>query len=65
VRWEVATVVTVVVLLVVAFFLFWAGATLLIDAWLRRPRRPDLAERLRSFASTTIGDEAEEWLERQ
>ena len=34
---------------VVAGILFCAGTTPLIDAWLRRPRRPDLAERLRPY----------------
>jgi hypothetical protein len=37
----------VVVLLIVAGLRFWAGATLLIDAWLRR--RLDRAERRRPF----------------
>ena len=59
------TYVVVMALLVVAGLLFWAGATLLIDAWLRPSRRPDLAERLRPFAPTTIADEAEEWLQRR
>jgi hypothetical protein len=44
-----------VLVLVVAGLLFWAGATLLIDAWLRGRRRPDLmdhhAERMLTIAS--------------
>ncbi len=35
--------------LIVAGLLVWAGATLLIDAWVRHRRRPDVAERLRPF----------------
>ena len=29
------------------FFVVWIGATLFIDAWICRDRRPDLLERLR------------------
>ena len=43
--------------------LFWAGASLLIDAWLRRGRRPDLTERLWRF-QPSVADEAEGWLRR-
>jgi hypothetical protein len=52
-----------VALLTVAGVLFWVGATLIIDGYLRRQRRPDLAERLRPF-HPSIADEAQEWLQR-
>jgi hypothetical protein len=54
-----------VALLIVAGLLLWVGATLLIDASLRRPRRPDLTERLWRFRPTTVADEAQDWLDRQ
>jgi hypothetical protein len=41
------------------------GATLIIDGWMRRERRPDLAERLRPFAPATVADEAQMWLDQQ
>jgi hypothetical protein len=47
-----------VVLVIVAGLLVWVGATLIIDGWLRRPRRPDLVERLRPF-QPYVADEAE------
>jgi hypothetical protein len=50
--------------LVVTGMLVWVLATMLIDARRRRPRRPDLTERLRPF-QPSIGDEAERWLRRQ
>jgi hypothetical protein len=50
-------------LLVVAGALFWVGATLIIDGYLRRQRRPDLAERLRPFQPSSVADEAEVWLD--
>jgi hypothetical protein len=53
-----------VALLIVVGLLVWAGVTLMIDGWLRRPRRPDLADRLRPF-QPSVGDEAEVWLRRQ
>jgi hypothetical protein len=49
---------------IVAGLLVWAGSTLLIDAWLQRRPRPDLAERLRSV-QPSVADEAEVWLRRQ
>jgi hypothetical protein len=50
-----------VALLIVAGLLLWAGATLLIDAWLRRRHRPDLVERLVPYVPS-VADEAQEWL---
>jgi hypothetical protein len=35
--------------MIVAALLFWAGSTLLLDAWWPRWERPDLAERLVRF----------------
>jgi hypothetical protein len=40
------------------------GATLIIDGWMRRPRRLDLTDRLWRFRPTTVADEAQEWLGR-
>jgi hypothetical protein len=51
-----------VALLIFVLFLVWAGATLLIDAWLRR--RPGLIERLRPYQSS-VADKAEWWIRRQ
>ena len=56
--------VTIVVILV-AGLLVWIGATLIIDAWLGRPKRLGLAERLRPFQPRSVGDEAESWLNQQ
>jgi hypothetical protein len=50
---------------ILVFFLVWVGTTLLIDAWLRRPRRPDLAERLRPFRPSSLADEAQDWLDKE
>jgi hypothetical protein len=54
---------------VVAFLLVWVGATLVIDACLRSRHRPDLAERLRPYQpgslAGTLGEQAEDWLDRQ
>ena len=56
-------------LLVVAGIIGWVGATLILDAVLRRQRRPDLVERLLPYQPTplgdTLGDEARDWLNRQ
>lgn len=52
-------------LLIAAFVLLWAGVTLLIDAWQRRPRRPTLAERLQDFAERSLTWEAQDWLHAQ
>jgi hypothetical protein len=49
-------------LLVVVALLVWAGATLLIDGWLQRPRRVSLDERLAPFQRRYVADEAQEWL---
>jgi hypothetical protein len=46
----------VVVALMVFFMLTCAGATLLLDAWLRRSRRRDLAERLRPFQPSSLAE---------
>ena len=53
-----------IILLVVVGMLVWAGVTLIIDGWIHRRHRPDLAERLRPF-QPSVGDEAEVWLRRQ
>jgi hypothetical protein len=53
------------VVLIVAGVLLWAGASLLIDAWLRRHLRPDLADRLIPFQTPpSLADEAQERLRR-
>jgi hypothetical protein len=54
-------VVTVAVIAV--GLLTWVGVTLLIDGWLRRDRRPDLAERLRPFLFEMLADETQRWLD--
>jgi hypothetical protein len=60
-----ATLVLVTILLIVVVgVLVWTGVTLIVDGWMRRQRRPDLAERLRPF-QPSVGDEAEVWLRRQ
>ncbi len=46
----------------VAGLLLWAGTALLLDAWIRRQRRPTLAERLAPYQPRHVADEAEEWL---
>jgi hypothetical protein len=50
--------------LIVTAMLVWVLAMMVIDAWRRRSRRPDLTDRLRPF-QRSIGDEAERWLRRQ
>jgi hypothetical protein len=40
-------------------------STLVIDRWIRRPRRPDLLERLQPYQPTSVADEARRWLEDQ
>jgi hypothetical protein len=55
----------VVAVLIVAGLLGWGSATFLLDAWWRRPKRLDLAERLRPFAPTSVADEAQRWLDGQ
>jgi hypothetical protein len=44
--------------------LTWAGATLLLDAWCRRWRGPDLADRLRPYQPVSVADEAQRWLDK-
>jgi hypothetical protein len=51
--------------LIVVGLLTWAGSTLLLDAWWRRGRRSDLAERLRPFQPSTLADQARDWLDQQ
>jgi hypothetical protein len=51
--------------LILVGVLVWIGATLLIDPWLGRRRRPDLAERLPPFQATSLANEAEWWLRRK
>lgn len=50
-------------LIAVVGLLVWAGTTLLLDAWIKRQRRPSLAERqLAPYRQRHVSDEAEEWL---
>ena len=51
--------------LLVAGLLVWAGASLLIGAWIRSRNRPDLAERLLPYCQPTLPQEAAEWLRQQ
>lgn len=50
--------------LLIAGLLVRAGSTLLIDAWLNRRPRVDLAERLLPFPPGTVAEEASDWLRR-
>ena len=51
-------------LIIVVGLLVWAGTTLLLDAWMKRQRRPSLAERqLAPYRQRHVSDEAEEWLQ--
>jgi hypothetical protein len=51
---------------VVAFgILILASVSFLVDAWRCRHPAADLLERVESYPSTTIGDEAQWWLDRQ
>ena len=50
-------------LITVVGLLVWAGTTLLLDAWIKRQRRPSLAERLAPYQQRHVSDEAEEWLQ--
>jgi hypothetical protein len=43
-----------VLLVVVVGLLVWAGTTLLLEAWWRHQRRPDLADRLRPFQPRSV-----------
>ena len=51
--------------ILIAALLVSAGATLLIDAWLRARARPDLAERLQRFHHMSIAEQAERWLHKR
>ena len=42
--------------------LVWAGATLLIDGWLRRPRGLSLYKQLAPFQRSYAIHEAQKWL---
>ena len=58
--------IVTVVALGIATLLFAVGSYLLIDAWMNRPRRIDLADRLAPFSSAAcIAYEAEQWLSQQ
>jgi hypothetical protein len=58
-------VAVVIVAVIFVGLLVWAGTTLILDGWMRRPRRPDLAERLRPFQPVDLADEARDWLDNQ
>ena len=45
--------------------LVWAGATLPIEVWLRRPQGLSLYEHLAPFQRPYVADEAQEWLKRR
>jgi hypothetical protein len=47
------------------FVVVCSVSTLVIDRWIRRPRRPDLLERLRAYQPKSVADEAQRWLEEQ
>jgi hypothetical protein len=44
--------------------LVWAGTTLIFDGWMRRSRRPDLAERRRPLRPVDLADQARDWLDK-
>ena len=50
-------------LIIVVGLLAWAGTILLLDAWMKRQRRPSLAERLAPYQQRHVSHEAEEWLQ--
>jgi hypothetical protein len=54
-----------IIFYVIAVAFALTGLFLIITAWMRRPHRPDLAERLRPFAPPSLAEEAREWLRRQ
>ncbi len=64
VHWP-TTVRNVILAFIGIGFLVWAGSALLIDAWLRRSRRPTLAERLGPYQPTSVAEEAERWIRTQ
>jgi hypothetical protein len=49
-------------LITIVGMLLWAGTTLLLDAWMRRPRHPSLAQPLAPYQPGHVAEEAEEWL---
>jgi hypothetical protein len=53
------------VALVAVGLLVWVGTTLLIDAAIRRHRRPSLTERLAPYQHDSLADEARRWLDQQ
>ena len=50
---------------VLAGLMTWSGVTFLIDAQIRRNRRPDLVERLLPYQPASVAAEAESWLQQQ
>lgn len=55
------------VLVAVAVWCLWAACAVMLDAGIRRARRPSLAERLAPFVPVrrSLADEVEEWLRRR
>lgn len=43
----------------------WAGVALLRDAWLRREKRPDLANRPLAVQARFCGRRGQQWLDKQ
>jgi peptidoglycan/LPS O-acetylase OafA/YrhL len=58
--WPVAVIAGIALFVVVA-----SVSTLVIDQWIRRPRRSHLLERLQAYHPTSVADEAQRWLEEQ
>ena len=50
-------------LITVVGLLVWAGTTLLLDAWMKRQRRPSQADSLAPYQQRHVSDKAEEWLQ--
>jgi hypothetical protein len=53
------------VLLVAVGILELVALTVMIDAWLRSRRQPDLPERLRPNQPVSLAEEAQDWLDNQ
>ena len=53
------------VVLVVVGILELLSVTLMIDAYLRSRRQPDLAEQLRPYQPGSLAEEAQDWLNHQ